>query len=441
MNGLITTLAEMRSSVWAIVPEHLDRLLLQAAAKEANLYRTSTPDLTTRGDPEPRAITAKRSPSVRGTIGVLPLRGVITQRGFGGLMAFLFGEGASTEAYGQAFDALIADDQVGAVVLDIDSPGGMHWGTPELHAKIRAGREIKPVVAVANSLAASAAYYIASAASQVVMTPSGQVGSIGVFRTHVDTTAAEEAEGVKVTHIIAGKYKAEGLLPLTPEAEAAMQQEVDTCLDQFIADVAKGRGVSASVVRKTYGEGRVVLAKDALAAGMVDRIATLEEVLSGMQASGRSSGRGKTVRTMAITPELCAAIASGFYGVDSRKLPGDARVVAARCTERPEGIFKIEIDLESAEFTAETPNPLSPKIRSYYVKESSTALAGSLLGALSESDDMAVFHDQPKLRAALEAALVESRLREPGETPRGDRADQRLRLMEMEQGDADGVSG
>ncbi len=288
MNGLITTLAEMRSSVWAIVPEHLDKMILDIATRQA-LARAGTPDLTTMGDTISRVFAARRLPSVRGTIGVLPLRGVITQRGFGGLMGMLIG-GTSTESYGEAFDALIGDDQVGAVVLDIDSPGGMHWGTPELHAKIRAGREIKPVVAVANSLAASAAYYIASAASQVVMTPSGQVGSIGVFRTHVDTTAAEEAEGVKVTHVIAGKYKAEGLLPLTPEAEAAMQEEVDTYLDQFVADVAKGRGVSAKVVRETYGEGRVVLAKDALAAGMVDRIATLEEVLSGMMKSQTPRG-------------------------------------------------------------------------------------------------------------------------------------------------------
>lgn len=284
MNGLITTLAEMRSSVWAIVPEHLDRLLLQVSAAEA----AGTVDLTTR-DGDPYAVAAKRLPSVRGTIGVLPLRGVITQRGFGGLMGMLIG-GTSTESYGEAFDALIADDQVGAVVLDIDSPGGTMHGVTELAAKIRAGREVKPVVAVANSAANSAAYNIASGASQVVVIPSGQVGSIGVFMEHVDTTAAEAAEGLKITMVKAGKYKTEGMEPLTAEAEAAMQKVVDGVYDQFVADVAKGRGVSVKAVRDTYGEGRVVFAKDALAAGMVDRIATLEEVLAGMQKSPTPRG-------------------------------------------------------------------------------------------------------------------------------------------------------
>ena len=440
MNGLITTLAEMRSSVWAIVPEHLDRLLLQAAAKEANLYRTSTPDLTTRGDPEPRAITAKRLPSVRGTIGVLPLRGVITQRGFGGLMAFLFGDGASTVTYGEAFDVLIADDQVGAIVLDIDSPGGTVDGVTELAAKIRAGREVKPVVAVANSMAASAAYGIASAASQVVVIPSGKVGSIGVYTMHVDTTAADEAEGVKITIVKAGKYKAEALEPLTSEAEAAMKKTVDTYLDQFVSDVAKGRGVSASVVRKTYGEGRVVLAKDALAAGMVDRIATLEEVLAGMQASGRSNGRGKTVRTMAITPELCAAIGSGIYRVGSNEIPPDARVVGARCVERPEGLFKIEIDLESAEFTAETPDRLpAPVIHHYYLDEPTTAaLASNLLDALADPQRAHANYDRQAFIASLWQGLRDIQHSKPKETPRGDKADQRLRLMEMEGGTVGG---
>lgn len=285
MNGMITTLAEMRSSVWAIVPEALDSVIARIDNGDA-LHAQVHP---ATDDTDPYAVAARRLPSVKGAIGVLPLRGVITQRGFGGLMGMLIG-GTSTESYGEAFDALIDDDQVGAVVLDIDSPGGSVFGTPELASKIRAGREIKPVVAVANSTAASGAYYIASGATQIVVTPGGRVGSLGVFTEHVDTTAAEEAEGVKITIIKAGKYKAEEIEPLTDEAQAAMQKTVDTYYDQFIADVAKGRGVSASVVRNTYGEGRVVLAKDALAAGMVDRIATLEEVLAGMVKSKTPRG-------------------------------------------------------------------------------------------------------------------------------------------------------
>jgi hypothetical protein len=279
----------------------------------------------------------------------------------------------------------------------------------------------------------------------VAVIPSGQVGSIGVFSMHVDTTAAEEAEGVKVTIVKAGKYKAENMEPLTDAAREAMQQQVDTYYDTFVADVAKGRGVAPKVVRETYGEGRVVLAKDALAAGMVDRIATLEEVLRGMQASGRSNGRGTAVRTMAITPELCARLGGGIQAVVSEELPQDIRVVGARCLDpgadaNVEGERVIEIDLESGEFSADISNPLpAPMIRRYFpsVAHSETSLlAVNLLEALSEYGDIHAAFDQPKLLGALQAALMDCRL--PKETPKRDAATQGIRLMDMEAGEGNG---
>ena len=86
-----------------------------------------------------------------------------------------------TEAFGAAFDRAAADSSIGAIVLNIDSPGGSVYGVEELADKIYKARGTKPVYAVANSLAASAAYWIGSAASQLYVTPSGEVGSIGVL--------------------------------------------------------------------------------------------------------------------------------------------------------------------------------------------------------------------------------------------------------------------
>jgi signal peptide peptidase SppA len=183
-----------------------------------------------------------------------------------------------------AFRSALADDTVGTIVLDIDSPGGTVTGVPELAAEILAARGTKPVIAVANSMAASAAYWIASAADKIVVTPSGDVGSIGVYTTHQDVSAAMEKEGVKVTYIQAGKYKTDGN-PYTPPSEEFLentQKDVNTFYQMFLNAVAAGRGISAETVAETFGQGRMVMAQDAVACGMADEIATLEQVVGAV---------------------------------------------------------------------------------------------------------------------------------------------------------------
>ncbi len=279
----IATLAEIQNTIWAIMPEHLDNLVVQIKLGTERADATVEPSDETLAEQYEAA--TKRLPTARGgAIAVLPVRGLITQHGMGGFFDMFFG-GTQLDALGEVFDKLIADKDVGAIVLDIDSPGGVVYGVTEMAARIRAARGVKPVVAVANSVAALAAYAIASAAETLVVTPSGVVGSIGILQFHTDTTAAEEAEGIKTTVISAGEHKAERLVTLNDDAKAAMQQEVDARYATFLSDVAKGRGVTATVVRDTYGKGRTVNASDALAAGMVDRVATLDEVLAGMSRS------------------------------------------------------------------------------------------------------------------------------------------------------------
>jgi signal peptide peptidase SppA len=155
----------------------------------------------------------------------------------------------------------------------------------------------KPIVAVANSMAASAAFWIASAADQVSVTPSGQVGSIGVFAAHEDISGRLEAEGINVTLVHAGKFKVEGnpFEPLTEEAEAHIQGRVDATFQKFIGAVAAGRGITAATVEKDFGQGRLVDADEALAAGMVDRIETLEQAIDRMRGvQSKSSIRAQT---------------------------------------------------------------------------------------------------------------------------------------------------
>ena len=145
--------------------------------------------------------------------------------------------------------------------MDVDSPGGSVFGLKELSQKIFDARGTKPIYAVANSMAGSAAYYIASAADQMIVTPSGEVGSIGTIAIHEDMSVALENEGVKITVIKAGRFKGEGnnFEPLSEEAISNAKREVDAYYGQFVDAVARNRGVSPKAVRNGFGEGRMVM--------------------------------------------------------------------------------------------------------------------------------------------------------------------------------------
>jgi signal peptide peptidase SppA len=222
---------------------------------------------------------AQPRPSSRGAVAVVQIRGTIEHHA--SLWTMLFG-GATTEAIGAEIQALVADESVRAIVLDIDSPGGQVAGTGELADEIYKARGKKPIVALANDQACSAAYWIASAADAIYATPSAIVGSIGVYIMHQDVSKAAEDAGIAVTYIQAGKYKTEAnqFEPLGDEATQHLQEIVDDDYDRFVKAVARGRGVTEATVRNGYGQGRVLTAKRAKSLGMIDGIYTLEQAIA-----------------------------------------------------------------------------------------------------------------------------------------------------------------
>jgi signal peptide peptidase SppA len=193
----------------------------------------------------------------------------------------------SIEKLQSDFRAMLADDSVNSIVLNIDSPGGMSDLIMEMGDEIFAARGVKPIVAVANTTAASAAYWLGSQAEKFFVTPSGQVGSVGVYTVHQDKSAQQEKEGISTTIISAGKYKVEGSPygPLSDDAKDHMQERVDETYAEFISAVARGRGSSEEVVSEAYADGRTYRAKTAFAMNMVDGIETLDSVV-GQMASG-----------------------------------------------------------------------------------------------------------------------------------------------------------
>jgi signal peptide peptidase SppA len=284
-------LAECLSTPWALMPERLSAL----AGVVARWTRGTAADeqILGRMEADRQVREARRQAAAAqstGSIAVLPLYGVITQRG--NMVDDVSGPGStSTQQFASALRALLTDDTVSQILIDIDSPGGSVYGVAELADEIQAARSHKPVVAIANSLAASAAYWIGSAASEFYVTPGGEVGSIGVWQAHQDFSKALDEAGVKTTLISAGKYKVEGnpYSALDEEAQSFMQSRVDDYYAAFTKAVARGRNVPIAQVREGMGQGRVLGADAALAQNMVDGIATFDEVLKKMRRAAKSA--------------------------------------------------------------------------------------------------------------------------------------------------------
>lgn len=276
------------SVAWAAI---VDVLALRAAGQGL-----TDEEISARVEAAQNGPRQGRSKSTGVGIYTLPIYGVITPRG--NIMARSSG-GTTAESILNEFRAAMADPDVDGIVFDMDSPGGAVEGIDELAAEIRAARGQKPIVAVANYMAASAAYWIASAADEIVASPSAMVGSIGVFTAHDDISEAQAKLGIKRTVISAGKHKAEGALgqPLSDEARAHVQEQVDEHYAAMTSAIAKGRTygdrkvTQATVKGESYGEGRGVMAKKALAAGMIDHIDTLENTVRRVAKSVVSTQR------------------------------------------------------------------------------------------------------------------------------------------------------
>jgi signal peptide peptidase SppA len=236
------------------------------------------------------AAQRSRGASPEPAIAVIPIYGIIAQHPQS--------LGVSTDEIGAAFDAALASRSISAILLDVDSPGGTIPGVPELAAKILAARGTKPVLALANSLMASAAYWIASAADEVMVTPSGETGSIGVYTVHKDLSKGLEQEGVKVTPVSAGKYKLEGApwAPPSDEYLTFLQARVDEVGGWFVKAVAANRRDSQMNVRAGYGEGRVLGADQSVKANLADRVGTFEDAVARLAGKVARSGGPSAAR-------------------------------------------------------------------------------------------------------------------------------------------------
>lgn len=211
-------------------------------------------------------------------VAVIPIYGSLFKRAN---LFTSFSGGTSYELIREDFQAALDDNQVRAIVLDIDSPGGAADGNKEVADFIYESRGQKPIIAFANGLMASAAMWIGSAADTIIATPSASVGSIGVAMTHYDFSEQDKERGIKRTVISAGKYKriSSDEKPLSEEGKEYMQSMADYLYSMFIDGIAQNRGVSAETVLEKMADGKIFIGKQALEAGLVDRIGTIEHAI------------------------------------------------------------------------------------------------------------------------------------------------------------------
>lgn len=245
-------------------------------------------------------------------VAVIPISGMIVPRA--GLLTAMMGW-TGLDALRAQLRALAADPAVSAIVLNIDSPGGLASGLVETGALLRDVRDQKLVVAYAETMAASAAYWLAASATRFIVGAEALTASVGTVLVHGEISKALEAEGETVTVFRNPGRKAEGnmLEPITPAAAANFQAIVDEMTALFQADVAKGRGVSLAKVRADFGQGSVMTARQAVAAGVADSIGTLDSALAAALGRKRSAARAE-----ADPPALAAEIPAPPGRVDMR---------------------------------------------------------------------------------------------------------------------------
>lgn len=230
--------------------------------------------------PPERAVTSTSSGADK--IAVISIHGTLVRRTVG-----LEAESglASYAAIASQLDAALANPNAAAILLDIDSPGGESGGVFDLADRIRSAASVKPVWAVANDMAFSAAYALASGASRIFVSRTGGVGSIGVIAMHVDQSAKDAQDGVRYTAVFAGDRKNDlnPHQPITGEAHAFLQGEVNRVYGLFVETVAKHRGLRAEAIVAT--QAGLFFGADAVSAGLADAVGGFDDALAQLRAS------------------------------------------------------------------------------------------------------------------------------------------------------------
>jgi len=217
-----------------------------------------------------RPLDNTRSVEMRGNISVIPVTGTIVR--YSSFFTEICG-GVSTEMLARELNTALNDESVETIVFNIDSPGGEASGIAELGEMIKEARAKKKIVAYVDDMAASAGYWIASAAEEIYASKTAMVGSIGVVFTLREKTGS----GIEIVSNVSPRKRPD---ISTAEGISQIQAWADKLGDIFVDSVALNRGVSSDTVLEKFGQGDMLVGREALEAGMVDSITTFEALIA-----------------------------------------------------------------------------------------------------------------------------------------------------------------
>lgn len=273
------------SQPWGITQEAMD-LILEVAQRETDSVEAIERELG-------RPLDNTRSVRMRGDVAVIPVTGPMFR--YANLFTRISGA-TSYEDLARDIGAALEDPKVRAIVLDVDSPGGLVNGNQELAELIYRAREEKPMASFVSGLGASAAYWITTATGRVVVGPTSILGSIGTVLSARDTTAEDRARGVRTIEFVSSQSPRKHMDPFdadegkADEARGEIQRMVDDLAQVFVETVARNMGVTVETVLSDFGQGGVLVGQKAVDAGMAHSVGTLEDVIADMQGQRRGGG-------------------------------------------------------------------------------------------------------------------------------------------------------
>lgn len=263
---------------WAIEPDILAKITRNSSAIFKSFLKRNddldeTKSLSFQSE---RRLGNTRSVLIRDGTAVIPLHGPITARS--DLFSFFLGA-TSLSDLAKDFQTALDDDQVKAILFDVDSPGGVALGPSEMADAIFKARGKKPIWSYVGRNCSSAAYWIASATEKIIANPSALLGSIGVVTT-IPVQEQPDSEGYKNIEIVSSNAKQKRPDPRTEEGMAEIKRELNDLEAQFIEAIARYRNVTVNTVKNDFGQGGVLIGKNAVASGMADSLGSYEEVIA-----------------------------------------------------------------------------------------------------------------------------------------------------------------
>lgn len=270
-------------------------------------------------------------------LAVIPIHGSLLNRfsgSYGGATGYNF--------IRSQLRAALADDDVKGIVFDVNSPGGEAAGCFELASEIKASRDVKPSLALVDTLCASAAYALSSAATKMSVVRSATVGSIGVLVMHADVSTLLDNLGIKISLIHSGKHKVDGnpFESLSEPVRKDIQANIDELRTEFVSAVASNRGLEEQAVFDT--EARTYRGKKAVEMKLADEVASVQDAVSSFMSALPGATTTMEKSDMSTTDQAAAAAAAAPAAAAPAAPAVDANAIRAAEQQRCSGILALD---------------------------------------------------------------------------------------------------